>query len=80
MWTFLSRLDSEGAVLVVVVVDDDVRFLVTRFAAARICLATFSSRKTDWIAGKGALERFSGLRSDCKPLSGRGERQCRLTL
>lgn len=50
------RLEGDGAV-----VELDVRFLETRFAAVRICLATFSSVKIDWMVGRGVLERISGL-------------------
>ena len=43
--------------------DEDVRFLEVRLAAESICFAIFSSGKIDCMAGKGVLERVSGLRS-----------------
>lgn len=55
----LLRLDGDGDVAEV---EDEVRFLATRLAAERICFASFSSAKTDWIFGRGALDRLSGLR------------------
>lgn len=45
----------------VVEVEDEVRFFETRLAAERICFASFSSVKMDWIFGKGVLDMLSGL-------------------
>lgn len=54
---FLTRFDGEE----VVDAEDDVLFFETRFAAERICFASFSSGKIDCMLGRGVLDRLSGL-------------------